>query len=109
MKPLPEKIKVGGRIYDVIVENNPDMIIDDKTAGFHNPRRLTITVMSPEFVHPLKQREILLHEIIHAVAHVGAIDISEDAVRGLANILFGVFQNNDISCLSEKYEREVIS
>lgn len=102
MKELPSKIKVGGRIYDVIIENNPDMIIDEEAVGFHNSRRLTITIAG--HVHPLKQRETFLHELLHVVAHVGGIETTEEGITGIAGILFGVLQDNDLSCLSEKYE-----
>lgn len=104
MKPLPDKIKVGGLTYTIIVDNDPSMMIDANALGFHNAHKLTISISN---VHPLKQRETLFHELIHAIGHNLGLGLEEYQVCGLEHGLFSLFQDNDLICFSEKYEEEV--
>lgn len=98
---LPASVKVGPFDYSVVVggkawdearlkENDADLI------GHHSPSTLTIS-MQPGLVAGA-QREVMLHEVMHAcfnaVGQPLKDDDEEDAVRALACGLLAVLRDN---------------
>ncbi len=103
MKELPSKIKIGGLVYKVFLDKELDIVIDEERYGSCNSRKQVIKIAN---VHPLKQRATLIHEIVHAIDHSMGLELEENQVCGLEYGLFALFQDNDLSFLSEKAEED---
>lgn len=90
--PFDYRIIIGGKDWDDarLRENDADLI------GHHNPGTLTVS-MAPGLVVGA-QREVLLHELLHACFNAAGQPVSdgseEDAVRTLAPTVLALLRDN---------------
>ncbi len=88
---LPEKVKIGGLIFDV----NYDSIAADRDVfGEISFMQQKITIDSG--IKPDKQEETLIHEIVEAINSSYAIGLEHDKLTVLAYALHQVLKDNDI-------------
>jgi hypothetical protein len=101
---IPEKLKVGGRDYEVIYphrfEDSADVLY-----GLHDGSGQTIKIASMDSHGGQRCEQAIantfLHETIHAISMVygcklGSLENGEDIVAQLAEGLFQVIRDNDL-------------
>ncbi|MGE5627820.1 MAG: hypothetical protein ACM3X7_06850 [Solirubrobacterales bacterium] len=88
---IPEKIKIGGHILNVIVTNNCDEI-EYNTIGRTCLAKNIITLN--ENYPQSRQEEALLHEIIHNCLYDLKEDQNEAFIERLGTLLYSVIKDN---------------
>ena len=102
---IPNKLKVGGRDYEVIYPHHFDST-SDVQIGYHDPFlqkiKLADVYASGEKFHPQTLLHTLLHEILHSIDHVycnsrilGTKD-GEEIIDQLAEGLLQVIRDNNL-------------
>lgn len=87
---IPDKIKVGGKVYTVTVTNRLDMGPDYSAEILYSQQEINLRPAAPE-----AQEASLLHELFHAMlAHLGYQEHDEKLVEGLANTLHMIAKDN---------------
>lgn len=89
-----QKLLIGGRTFKV--QWHDVSPLDQRLAGRCDLTAQTIHVLKGQ--HYDEARDTLLHEVLHAIAHIAGLDIGQEAeeraVRTLASGLIGVFNAN---------------
>ena len=98
--PIPNKVKVGWKTYDVILAD-PTLNGGDELYGQIDYDRCTITLRAA--ASPDQQRATLVHELLHAVSNMYGLDLNEKLVTDLANALYCVYKDNS-SCTKKDYK-----
>ena len=87
---IPEKIKVGGKVYTVAVTDRLAMGPDYSAEILYGPQEINLRPAAPEAMEAS-----LLHELFHAMlAHLGYQEHDEKLVEGLANTLHMIVKDN---------------
>jgi Uncharacterized protein conserved in bacteria len=88
---IPEKLKVGGKTYDVVVDKNLFNGAAHCTAEVDETAlKITIYPSAPD-----KMEADLLHEMMHAIYdHLGYKEHDEKVIDELANALHMVIKDN---------------
>ena len=89
--PIPNKVKVGWKTYDVILAD-PTLNGGDELYGQIDYDRCTITLRAT--ASPDQQRATLVHELLHAVSNMYGLDLDEKLVTNLANALYCIYKDN---------------
>lgn len=88
--PKPDSIRILGMTYPITTETNTDFT---GTANGHiDGDAQTIRIAND--LGPDKERETLLHEIIHGTSFAMCSDLTEHQVRSMANGLYAVLRDN---------------
>lgn len=87
---IPKVIKAVGRSYQVHVEESKDFT--GELNGEVNVDKQVIRIASGQGFEG--ERETLLHEVIHIVEKLFAVDLEEEQVKVLSNALFNVLRDN---------------
>lgn len=98
--PIPNKVKVGWKTYDVILAD-PTLNGGDELYGQIDYDRCTITLRAA--ASPDQQRATLVHELLHAVSNMYGLNLDEKLVEDLANALYCVYKDNP-SCTKKDYK-----
>ena len=98
--PIPNKVKVGWKTYDVILAD-PTLNGGDELYGQIDYDRCTITLRAA--ASPDQQRATLVHELLHAVSNMYGLNLDEKLVTDLANALYCVYKDNS-SCTKKDYK-----
>ena len=88
---IPEKIKIGGKTYEVEIDEKLDLGTQHYSAEIlYNSLKIRITPQAQQ-----KMEADFLHEVMHAIyAHLGYSDHDEKQVEELAEALYMVIQDN---------------
>lgn len=89
--PIPNKVKVGWKTYDVMLAD-PTLNGGDELYGQIDYDRCTITLRAT--ASPDQQRATLVHELLHAVSDMYGLGLDEKLVTDLANALYCVYKDN---------------
>lgn len=96
MQYLPEKVKIGGLVFEVILKeklnSNPGSTVLGKLVYLEQKIYINSTATLEI------QKQALYHEMIHAMMiHLAEFEINDNErfVRRLANLLYQVFQENN--------------
>lgn len=81
---IPEKIKVGGLTYDVVII---DKMEDNTCAAFIDIQKCIIKL---EAAAPQAMEHNFLHELIHAMNS----ELKEETVEFITMILYGIIKDN---------------
>jgi len=105
MAPIPSAVKVGPIVYSVFVggEEWEQAHLRDQTPGLlglTESERAQITL--PDSLAPGPEREVVLHEVLHAIYQVGGNmierverdQLEEDSIRLISPGLLGVLREN---------------
>lgn len=88
---IPNKVKVGGKVYEVHITNKLDLG-NVNYSGEVNYSDLVIRIC------PQAQQKMeadFLHELVHAIfSHLGYSDHDEKKVEELASALYMIIQDN---------------
>lgn len=91
------QIKVGGVIYSIDIV--PLVVVDGNRncqgSVDHNITAINIL----DAISEERRKEVLIHEMTHAIAHEANIDVSEESVVQFARVLYQVLQDNDFEWL----------
>ena len=94
VKLRPRIIKVLGRAY--VISYEPALNLGATSVGLCDNSNLVIHVLDGQ--HPVEEYDTLIHELLHAIWFIMAIDHGgldeESVVRRLASGLTGVFLDN---------------
>jgi hypothetical protein len=74
---MPKTLKIGPFIWRVI-EMEELEVAQTNNIGYCDPSELTIAV-SPR-IHPQRQGEVMLHELIHACFRTGDLNIEDEKI-----------------------------
>lgn len=98
MKMLPAQIDIGGHRFDVRVVERREAVHRDVPHGIGATDVLIeeITLRGPDELSEDLAMETLLHEVLHGVAAVHKLSLSEKDVRRLAPALQYVLQRNPL-------------
>ena len=88
--PRPESVRILGLTYQVATETNTDFT--DKANGHIDGDAQAIRIA--DGLGPDKERETLLHEVIHGTSFAMCSDLTEHQVRSMANGLYAVLRDN---------------
>ena len=100
---IPNKLKIGGFDWEVITDNK-DFHNGNQSYGYISPNDLKIFI-EPE-INEQKQKEALLHEIIHACVWNSGFperldrldrDLNEDLTTMLGRSLYQVLKDNKLT------------
>lgn len=93
---LPEKIKIGGLTFEVILCDRPSDVHADYT-GLINFENLHIRVN--QSLAQGQSEKVLVHEIVHGIlAHCNLkMDGEEDFVERFSEALYQVLKDNELS------------
>lgn len=88
--PLPDSLRIGAHEYAVRLRDDlRDAQTDSRIWGHYDPARLEVAVLAE--LPPTRRLASLLHEVVHAVADMMAVEVSERDVdclaEGLAQVL----------------------
>ena len=105
---IPNKVKVGGYVYDVLRPRDPFINNGVECDGLHDFSRATIKVTESGILD--YQKTVFLHELIHAIIEVYCPGIGDELDETLAQQLSkGIYQvivdNPEIVLNPEIYER----
>ena len=108
---IPNKVKVGGYVYDVLRPRDTFINNGVECDGLHDFSRATIKVTESGILD--YQKTVFLHELIHAIIEVYCPDVSDEVNETLAQQLskglYQVIEDNPEIFLSpeilKKYER----
>jgi hypothetical protein len=87
---LPTSVRVAGLDFTVGIEDSEDFTDDLFGQVDYRRRRIRISDRADE----VRQRETLLHEVIHAVDEAVDADLTEHQVTVIARGLFAVIRDN---------------
>lgn len=92
---IPDKVKIGGSTFDVVLCDSPSDIYRD-CDGLISHESLQIRI-AKDLAEGAAER-ILCHEIVHGIlAHCNIkMDDEEDFVNRLANALYQVLKDNKL-------------
>lgn len=90
MRP-PKTLRVAGYVIPVEVVNDPDFT--DAYHGEYGTLPRTVIRLSAEN-EPTRQRETLLHELLHAISDAFELEMSERQVAAMSRGLYGVLVDN---------------
>lgn len=90
MSKIPANIRILGLSYPVAMESNEHFV--NHANGIINCDEQFIRIA--DTLGPDKEKETLLHEVIHGVSFAMCSDLSEHQVRSMANGLYSVLKDN---------------
>lgn len=93
---IPEKVKVGGIIYDVSMVDHPLCVDRKEVAGKIDFNDALIQVRS-DVQEKQQQERTFLHELFHAMVRECGLDFEDKDelfTEGLARVLHGVIVDN---------------
>ena len=92
---IPQKLKVGGRIYTVrFQKQHKDSLLGQVN---HTTRKITLYRYSDlEKVSPRGLEECLIHEILHTINSITDISLKETYVNRLSEALYQVLKDNHL-------------
>jgi len=103
---LPKKLKVGGLIYDVILEKFSN---DSKLDGFHSNPDLKIKINNLDMFDPHYLMEVFVHETVHAIDNVyNSCDLEENTIILIAKALYWFILNNKFSVNDSKIPTKLL-
>lgn len=96
---IPKKLKIGGQDFEVVID---DTTSSANFLGLCDVDTLKITLSKK---HPLaKQKQVFLHEVLHAVFHMMAMDSIEGVkdkeeyiIDALSQGLYAVIKDNKLT------------
>lgn len=93
-----DKIKVAGIDYDVVLKDLSTRNDDEIQLGFciYSENKIEIN----DQVHVERQKQTLIHEMMHAIFQEAGIEDDEDIVNRLGLVLYQVLKDNDFSWLN---------
>ena len=88
---IPDKIKIGGKVYRVEITNKMDLGISNVSAEIlYNELLIRVSPQAQG-----KMEADFLHEVIHAILdHLGYKDHDEKRVDEMAQSLYMIIQDN---------------
>lgn len=87
---IPEKIKIGGKTYNVEITNNISLGLDCTAEIIYSQQKIKIRPQARE-----KEETDLLHEMLHGIFDFyGYSEHDEELIDRLANTLHMVIQDN---------------
>lgn len=97
MTDIPKKVKVNHTVYPILKLNNKTAVNTHKGDRIEFWGHISVNAPSIEFnvdtpIH--RKREVLLHEIIHAIDFAAGSSLTEEQVTMLAIGLDGVMKDN---------------
>ena len=97
---ITDKVKIGGMVYDVVVE---DFVGDNTmTEGEIDYSELTIKLKRSILQKEQYAKLVFLHEIVHGVFEHCGIEQNENVVNRISRGLFSVIEDNpDIFGMTE--------
>ncbi len=87
--PLPSKVRVLGRDITIGYAGPAEGFTD---AGEMHEEHLAIKVLEGQI--EIEEADTVLHETIHGIDYLLALELTERQVRLLATALIGIFQDN---------------
>ena len=90
---IPKKIKIGGHIFDIHIEDRSKNGVDDK-LGSCNAAQNTIWLDTSQSQTQLEST--LLHEIIEAIDWQQQLELDHKTISQLENALYQVLRDNDL-------------
>lgn len=84
------RLKILGKSYTV--EQDPDLMVTEEEAGHIHVFKQLIKVAPNQ--HPEQLREVVLHEVIHALEGELGIELEERDVQALSAGMFAVLKDN---------------
>ena len=99
---IPEKVKVGGINYTIVLVDGLHNDNAEVCAGRHSPSTDTIELNS-EYPHD-RMCEVLWHEILHAVEARLGIDLEEGMLCAISSHLYQVVKDNETTMFGETDE-----
>lgn len=88
---IPNKIKVGGHVLDVIVTNDCDQVAYNEIG---NTTLAKNTIYINKNYPKSRQEEALLHEIVHDIFYDISEEQNEELVERLGKYLYMVIKDN---------------
>lgn len=90
---IPDKVKIGGVVYDVIITNKPDKS-DKNTNGLISYSSGTIAISNGFDECKDYQEFVLIHEIVHGILWHMGIEQNEELTDKIAKGLQMVIKDN---------------
>ena len=87
----PESLQIGTISYTVKYVTQHEMHDREDCFGLHDESG---TIIINTSYPPSRQKNTVLHEILHALSGRYGLGLEEKAIRGLANSLFEAMQRN---------------
>ena len=96
-----EKVKVGGIIYEIEKKESVEVNQDKNHYGVCNFKDATIEISTT--VNEQRQKQTLIHEIMHAVFDEAGIELEneETIVNQISLVWYQVLKDNDFSFLNK--------
>ena len=91
---IPQKLKVGGHIYKILVSKT-----SSEQKGHNNWGRTnhgTLNIYIDRELAESKQEETFFHELLHAVDHHMGSIMKEDVIEKISNGLYQVLKDNNL-------------
>lgn len=88
--PRPDSVKILGLTFPIFTEENGHFT--EHSNGYINGDQQTITIASG--IGRDKERETLLHEVLHGISFSMCSDLTEHQIRSMANGLYAVLTSN---------------
>lgn len=95
MKTIPAKVNILGQLWFVNSVVDLEDVGQAPVDGLCHPNLLKIDI--EKYLPVERQREVLLHEIIHAVDSIFDLELSERQVDKLARGLYGSFATDSVT------------
>lgn len=94
------KVKIGGVVYTI--EIVPLVIVDGNRNCQGSVDYNLTSILLLDSISEERRKEVLIHEITHAIAHEANIDVTEEATLQFAKVLNQVLRDNDLSEFRQK-------
>lgn len=88
---IPKKLKIGGRIYEVILKSEKDGNTNQGSVS-----NWFLKIWIEESQPKDGQEETLLHEIIEVIKANNNLEMSHQTIATLSNNLFQVLKDNNL-------------
>lgn len=89
---IPGKVKVGYKVYDVRLLDNP--VVDGTTVLYGQTDHNSLTTRVSRFYGDQQSEATFVHELLHDIDYMYTLGLSEDIIERLGNALYTVMVDN---------------
>lgn len=90
MRRAPTKLKILGKTFDVSYVEPCGLSCEADGIIRHSDQ----VIKANKECHPERQKEVILHELVHAIDRITVLNLGEDNTIRLSNALYAVLRGN---------------